>query len=46
VLANDETLARSVEDRIGFAGGLWNITSVVPLGLNEGTEVTAVRSAT
>lgn len=46
VLADSETLALSVEDRISFAGGLWNITSVVPLGLNEGLEVTAVRVAT
>ncbi|RYM12878.1 phage head closure protein [Sphingobium cupriresistens] len=45
VLANSETLALSVEDRISFAGGLWNITSVVPLGLNEGVEVTAIRAA-
>ena len=46
VLADSETLSLSVEDRISFAGGLWNITSVVPLGLNEGVEVTAVRVAT
>ncbi|MFQ3895489.1 phage head closure protein [Sphingobium sp. R-7] len=45
VLANSETLALSVEDRISFAGGLWNITSVVPLGLNESVEVTAIRAA-
>lgn len=45
VLGNSETLALSVLDRISFAGGLWNITSVVPLGLNEGVEVTAIRAA-
>ena len=46
VLADSDTLALSVQDRISLAGGLWNITSVVPLGLNEGVEVTAVRVAT
>lgn len=46
VLANSETLALSVLDRISFAGGLWNITSVVPLGMDEGVELTAVRVAT
>lgn len=45
VLADSETLALSVEDRISFAGGLWNITSVVPLGLNEGVEITGARAA-
>lgn len=45
VLANSKSLTLSVLDRISFAGGLWNITSVVPLGLNEGVEVTAIRSA-
>ncbi|UNK78063.1 phage head closure protein [Sphingopyxis granuli] len=46
VLGNSETRALSVLDRISVAGGLWNIISVVPLGLNEGVEVTAVRTAT
>lgn len=44
VLADSKTLALNVQDRIRFAGGLWNITSVVPLGLNEGMEVTAIRA--
>lgn len=45
VIANDKTLTLSVTDRISFAGGLWNITSIVPLGLNEAVEVTAIRAA-
>ncbi|SCW80577.1 phage head-tail adaptor, putative, SPP1 family [Sphingobium faniae] len=44
VIANDKTLALSALDRINFAGGLWNITSIVPLGLNDGVEVTAIRA--
>src|SRR5690606_34633535 len=45
VLANDKTLTLIVLDRISFAVGLWNIISVVPLGLNEGVEVTVIRAA-
>lgn len=44
VLGNSITLTLGVLDRVSFAGGLWNIISVVPLGLNEGVEVTAIRA--
>lgn len=43
VLATTKTRAVTVKDRISFDGSLWDITSVVPLGLNEGVEITAVR---
>jgi head-tail adaptor len=34
----------TAKDRINY-GGYWDITSIAPLGLNEGIEFTAVRAA-
>lgn len=33
------------KDRIVFDGSFWDISSAVPLGFNEGVEITAVRRA-
>jgi SPP1 family predicted phage head-tail adaptor len=37
--------AVKVTDRISFDGSAWDISSAVPLGLNEGMEFTATRAA-
>lgn len=45
VLRNALTAALLITDRASFDGGLWDLTSIVPLGVNEGIEFTAVRAA-
>lgn len=45
VLDNPQTRAVTTRDRIQFDGAAWDITSNVPLGLNEGREITATRAA-
>lgn len=44
VLHSRLTAAITAEDRIQFDDGQWDITSVVPLGLNEGIEITATKA--
>jgi SPP1 family predicted phage head-tail adaptor len=46
VLWNSKTKLLSVTDRINYLDALWDILSVVPLGLNEGVEITATRTLT
>lgn len=43
VLSNGKTRTILLTDRILFDGGIWDIRSVVPIGLNEGIKITAVR---
>lgn len=45
VLWNEDTASLKLTDRISYSGVIWDISSVVPLGLNEGVEVTARRRA-
>lgn len=45
VLDTQLTRVVTTRDRISFDGTYWDITSVVPLGFNEGREITAVRAA-
>ena len=44
VLSNSKTREVTVLDRVRFAGGLWDIRSVAPIGLNEGVKINAVRA--
>ncbi|OYW87299.1 MAG: phage head-tail joining protein, partial [Sphingobium sp. 32-64-5] len=44
VLSNSKTRDVTVLDRISFAGGLWDIRSVAPIGLNEDVKINAVRA--
>lgn len=44
ILSNANARAITVMDRISFAGGLWDIRSVAPIGLNEGVKINAVRA--
>ncbi len=43
VLRTDLTAVVTPKDRIVFDSSYWDITSAVPLGFNEGVEITAVR---
>lgn len=46
VLSNSKTRAIStVDHRIQFDGGIWNITAKQELGANEGVRITAIRAA-
>lgn len=45
LLWNSKTSTVTVEDRVQFMGAAWDITSAVPLGFNEGVEITATRAA-
>lgn len=43
VLYNGFTADLRPTDRIQYLGSAWDITSIVPLGLNEGFEIVAIR---
>lgn len=46
MLSNSKTRAIStVDHRIQFDGGIWNITAKQELGANEGVRITAIRAA-
>lgn len=46
VLSNSKTRIISVANhRVLHDGGVWDIRSVAPIGLNEGVKINAVRSA-
>ncbi|GLT01802.1 hypothetical protein GCM10007897_32000 [Sphingobium jiangsuense] len=44
VLSNSKTRAVTVMDRILFDGGVWDIRSIAPIGLNRGVKFNAVRA--
>lgn len=44
VLSNSKTRAVTVMDRILFDGGIWDIRSIAPIGLNRGVKFNAVRA--
>ena len=43
VLSNGKTRAILLTDRILFDGGIWDVRSVAPIGMNEGVKINAVR---
>ena len=45
ILWNSTTSQIDDRDRIQFLGAAWDISSVVPFGLNEGVDITATRAA-
>lgn len=44
VLSTPKTRTISVTDRIEFQSAYWDISSAIPLGLNDGVEIVATRS--
>jgi SPP1 family predicted phage head-tail adaptor len=44
VLYSPKLAALSAKDRVNFKGSDWDITSVIPIGFQEGFEITAMRA--